>query len=76
MIDVESITGKIINADCMDILKELPDKCIDLVLTDPPYGGWEHKPRSRFGGWFDKYHISNKDRGRLVQETVQTRGCL
>lgn len=28
----------IINADCMDILKQLPDKCIDLVLTDPPYG--------------------------------------
>jgi site-specific DNA-methyltransferase (adenine-specific) len=38
MIDVESITNQIINADCMDILKELPDKCIDLVLTDPPYG--------------------------------------
>lgn len=29
---------KIINADCLDILKQLPDKCIDLVLTDPPYG--------------------------------------
>lgn len=23
----------------MDILKQLPDKCVDLVLTDPPYGG-------------------------------------
>lgn len=30
--------NKIYNADCMDILKQLPDKCIDLVLTDPPYG--------------------------------------
>lgn len=29
--------GKIINADCLDILKQLPDNCIDLVLTDPPY---------------------------------------
>lgn len=29
--------NKIINADCLDILKQLPDKCIDLVLTDPPY---------------------------------------
>lgn len=36
--DIESITNQIINADCMNILKELPDKCIDLVLTDPPYG--------------------------------------
>jgi len=30
--------NKIILADCLDVLKELPDKCVDLVLTDPPYG--------------------------------------
>ena len=38
MIKVENITNQIINADCMDILKQLPDKCIDLLLTDVPYG--------------------------------------
>jgi site-specific DNA-methyltransferase (adenine-specific) len=38
MLDIKDIENKIINADCMDILKQLPDKCIDLVLTDPPYG--------------------------------------
>lgn len=36
--EVKDLEGKIINSDCMDILKQLPDKCIDLVLTDPPYG--------------------------------------
>lgn len=35
---IEQFENKIINADCLDILKQLPDKCIDLVLTDPPYG--------------------------------------
>ena len=30
--------NKIYNDDCLNILKQLPDKCIDLVLTDPPYG--------------------------------------
>lgn len=34
---IENYIGKIINADCMDILKQLPDKCVDLVLADPPY---------------------------------------
>lgn len=38
MINIKEIENKIIHADCMDILKQLPDKCIDLVLTDPPYG--------------------------------------
>jgi len=36
--EIKDIENKILNADCMDILKQLPDKCIDLVLTDPPYG--------------------------------------
>lgn len=35
---MEQYINKIINADCLDILKNLPDKCVDLVLTDPPYG--------------------------------------
>lgn len=34
---MEKYINQIIHADCMDILKQLPDKCIDLVLTDPPY---------------------------------------
>lgn len=37
MLNIKDLEGKIINADCMDILKQLPDKCIDLVLTDLPY---------------------------------------
>ena len=26
------------NGDCLEFMQSLPDKCIDLVLTDPPYG--------------------------------------
>lgn len=35
---MDEYINKIINADCLDILRQLPDKCVDLVLTDPPYG--------------------------------------
>lgn len=35
---LEENMNKIICGDCLDILKQLPDKCVDLVLTDPPYG--------------------------------------
>ena len=34
----------------MDILKELPDKCIDLVLTDPPYGIGEARGKNKSRG--------------------------
>lgn len=30
--------GVLYNADCLEIMKYMPEKSIDLVLTDPPYG--------------------------------------
>ena len=29
---------KLINGDCLEEMKKIPDGSIDLVLTDPPYG--------------------------------------
>lgn len=43
----DKYVNKIINADCMDVLKLLPDKCVDLVLTDPPYGIGESKGKNK-----------------------------
>ncbi len=31
-------TNKVIQGDCLDLLRELPSECIDLIITDPPYG--------------------------------------
>jgi len=41
MIKREFLDGRIVvyNADCLEVMKEIGDKEIDLVLTDPPYGG-------------------------------------
>lgn len=35
---IKTLKNKITLGDSLEILKQLPDKCIDLVLTDPPYG--------------------------------------
>lgn len=37
MMNLNEYENKIINADCLDVLRKLPHKCVDLVLTDPPY---------------------------------------
>ncbi|KKL13141.1 hypothetical protein LCGC14_2528720 [marine sediment metagenome] len=34
----EDFINKVIQGDCLRVMKEMPDKCVDLVLTDPPYG--------------------------------------
>ena len=59
MIDIESITNTIINDDCMNVLKQLPNKCIDMVLTDPPYG----KQYARGDGGFGY----NENRAKLEE---------
>lgn len=52
--------GQIVHGDCAEILAQLPDGCIDCVLTDPPYGARreEKAKNGRFGGdgsRFEKY---------------------
>ena len=29
--------GILVCGDCLELMQRLPDKCVDLVLTDPPY---------------------------------------
>ena len=61
---MEEYLNKIIQGDCLEVMKQLPDKCIDLVLTDPPYGigidgsnkdvnkkGWQVRKGYDWGGW-------------------------
>ena len=45
---------KIICGDCLEVMKDWPDNCVDLVLTDPPYGQTQNPWDSQldlFGFW-------------------------
>ena len=35
--EFENMVNKIINGNCYEIIKKIPDNSIDLILTDPPY---------------------------------------
>lgn len=48
---MNELIGKIHLGDCMEVLRRLPDKCVDLLLTDPPYGtggGLRHRAALRW----------------------------
>ena len=34
---IEKYLNKIIHGDCLEVLHKLPDSCIDIVVTSPPY---------------------------------------
>ena len=57
---MEKFINKIINGDCVEILKTMPDKCIDLIFADPPYNlqlkNELHRPdQSKVDGVFDEW---------------------
>ena len=35
--DEDQFINKIICGDCMEVMRQMPDSCIDLVVTSPPY---------------------------------------
>ena len=73
-------TSIVQNRDCLEAMKEFPDKFFDLAIVDPPYGDGsqnvqvererererEHK-WNRFGGRFDKYK-GIENRGKVGGE--------
>ena len=41
-------TNRIIHGDCIEVMRKFPNNCVDLIVTDPPYGdnvgyGWNNK---------------------------------
>ena len=43
------------NMDCMEGMKQFPDKYFDLAIVDPPYGDARGGQANRFGQRFDRY---------------------
>lgn len=44
---IEEIKNKILCGDVLSKLKEIPDECIDLMLTDPPYNAKNIGPQQK-----------------------------
>ena len=54
--------NQIIQGDCLEVMKKIPDKSIDLVLTDPPYeitnAEWDKVPNKEY---FDEIFRVSKE---------------
>lgn len=68
------------NLDCMEGMKQFPDKYFDLAIVDPPYGdaklsdnSWGGGTGERFGGRFDRYRTPSSEAER--QTTGRNMGC-
>ena len=58
---------EIINSDCLKAMQEMPDGCIDAIVTDPPYG------LSFMGAKWDSFNGSN---GKQTTKERQDEGKM
>ncbi len=57
---MEKFVNKIHQGDCIEVLKTMPDKCVDLIFADPPYNlqlkNELYRPdQSKVDGVFDEW---------------------
>ena len=58
---MENFVNKIINGDCIEVMKTMPESTVDLIVTSPPYGvGIEYDTHNDDVD-FEEYKIFSKD---------------
>lgn len=68
----DSGINEIWNGDCLEFMKNIPDKAIHLLLTDPPYGvdlGYDHYEDSE-QGWFELMDKWIPEARRIAQMVI------
>jgi len=66
--------NKIICGDCLEVMKTMPDDCIDTVITDPPYGiGFMGKEWDNFDGNYIRKGLKSTKYNEPVKKGLDKR---
>lgn len=75
--DFEKVINTVINGDCIEVMKKLPEGSVDLIVTSPPYGVaidydvhdddmvWEQYVKFTYS-WMEQAYRVLKDDGRIA----------
>ena len=60
---------KLMQGDCLELMKNIPDKSVDMILTDPPYGTTSNKWDSviPFEPMWEQLNRIIKDTGNILK---------
>jgi len=66
----DDFVNKVICGDCLGVMKGIPDECIDMAITSPPYWGLrDYGIEQIFGGNKDCRHEWSREKGRKLRGT-------
>lgn len=61
----------LMQGDCLEVMKDIPDGSVDMVLTDPPYGMGFQSNRSKSGPRYDKIKQDDKIDSRWITQAFR-----
>src|SRR5688572_10004513 len=64
--------AKIAQDDCIRFLQSIPDKSVDLIVTDPAYSGMNNKLKLGKGRIIGKYSEKGQDKSKWFSEFLDT----
>jgi len=72
---LDKYINQVICGDCLEVMKELPDKCIDIVITSPPYNFGRGINTNKKGSKYLEYNdnLSQQEYFEFIQKTLD---CL
>ena len=63
--------------DCLGIMRSMPNKSVDLILTDPPYGKKADKGTNGFGYdpifYMSEYHMNVAEMSQELKNEISHR---
>lgn len=67
-IDLDNLGNQALRMDCMELMRALPDKCIDLTVTSPPYDNLREY-NGNIAQWsFEKFQSIAKELYRITND--------
>lgn len=65
---IEKFVNKVVEGDCLEVMQQLPAKCIDMILSDLPYGTTQNKWDSviDLNRLWEQYERIIKDNGAIA----------
>ena len=76
LLTIKDITNSLFEGDCLEVLSQLPNKSVDMILCDLPYGTTQNKwdsviPLDRL---WEEYERIIKDNGVIFNKVLQDSG--
>ena len=61
--------NKIICGDNVEVMRQMPDRCIDLTVTSPPYDNLRDYFLDKFVVW--RYNLDENEKSKIIEELIR-----